>query len=218
MAQKQLQREREAKQWIEQVLNIQLEPDLAFALRDSKILCHLLNLIKPGRIPEFQYEMESISELNILQNLGQFLAECRELGVPETALFLTNDLVEENKMDKVVDCILALKAIVNSRRRTSPSRQSNSSATSTPTTKHRTPKTNTSTSTKNALTPTKQRQMPAKQHIATNNLDMQLLTQSNGQFSQFCLNYMLKPLIAGIALGFGVKFARAMHINLFRVN
>jgi len=109
--------ELKVKQWIEEMLEQELDCEsngFAGLLRDSKILCRLLNKIQPGTIHTNSYDEDPLPQYKMLENIKCFVKKCREMGVPEESLFMTIDLFEENNMKLVVECLLQLKVIVQS--------------------------------------------------------------------------------------------------------
>ncbi|CAL1536503.1 unnamed protein product [Lymnaea stagnalis] len=75
-------------------------------LKDGKILCALINKIKPGIITK----KINNSKMPFLQmeNTSNFLEACEKIGISKTDLFQTVDLYDKINMVQVVNCIYAL--------------------------------------------------------------------------------------------------------------
>jgi hypothetical protein len=97
--------EKQACQWIEAVTGQQKGDQGACEwLKSGKILCELANKIKPGVV-------KSINDMNTpfkqRENITFFQKAARDLGVPESSLFGTDDLYEEKDMGTFVASIIA---------------------------------------------------------------------------------------------------------------
>ncbi|ORX62687.1 hypothetical protein DM01DRAFT_1297413 [Hesseltinella vesiculosa] len=100
-----VEREQEARQWIEDLLQ---EPfpsdDFAESLKDGVILCKVIDKLAPGRVKFKKSRMPFIQ----MENISTFLAGAEALGVPKHDLFQTVDLFEQKNMMQVVDAIHSL--------------------------------------------------------------------------------------------------------------
>lgn len=109
----------EAMEWISQVLQTgsseaqelvsQLGPvstttDFQTPLKNGVILCHLINIIKPGSVEKIN---TSAIDFKQMENIGNFLAGCENIGIPKVDLFQTVDLYEASNIPQVVNGIFA---------------------------------------------------------------------------------------------------------------
>ena len=78
-------------------------------LHDGKVLCALINAIRPGAIPKVN---ESTSAFEQRENVTYFLSAARDMGVPESYMCGTPALCEEMNIGSVVQCIYALGGAV----------------------------------------------------------------------------------------------------------
>ena len=105
------QREREAREWIEAVLHERVFGGASGAdavhekLKDGIILCKLINIIKPGSVKNIN---SSKMAFKMMENIGNFLSGCENLGMSKVDLFQTVDLYEQQNMAQVIDGIHAL--------------------------------------------------------------------------------------------------------------
>eukprot|EP00306_Pavlova_sp_CCMP459_P014476 CAMPEP_0185211188 /NCGR_PEP_ID=MMETSP1140-20130426/66900_1 /TAXON_ID=298111 /ORGANISM="Pavlova sp., Strain CCMP459" /LENGTH=255 /DNA_ID=CAMNT_0027779027 /DNA_START=38 /DNA_END=805 /DNA_ORIENTATION=+ len=97
--------EQATKDWIQAVTGEDMSGSLQEKLQDGKVLCTLVNKIKPGTIKKVN---ESKMAFKQMENIKFFLDACVALGVPQTQLFLTPDLYEGKDMLQVMGCIAAL--------------------------------------------------------------------------------------------------------------
>lgn len=106
-----LNREKEALNWIEAVLGERLFGGVQGAdavhekLKDGVILCKLINKIKPGSVKNIN---QSKMAFKMMENIGNFLDACMKLGMQKLDLFQTVDLYESQNMTQVIDGIHAL--------------------------------------------------------------------------------------------------------------
>lgn len=97
--------EDEAAQWIEAITGAQVAGNFSGALHSGRVLCELVNKIKPGIIVKVNSAGMPFKER---ENISNFIKACRTLGLQEHALFSTDDLYDEKNMLSVVSCIHAL--------------------------------------------------------------------------------------------------------------
>jgi len=71
-------------------------------------LCKLLNVLKPGTIPEKSISTSSMA-FKQMENVAAFIAGARKLGVPDNYNFMTVDLYEGKNLGQVVECLISLK-------------------------------------------------------------------------------------------------------------
>eukprot|EP00899_Mesostigma_viride_P018538 jgi/Mesvir1/26686/Mv20467-RA.1 len=102
-------RRRRAAEWVETMTGVSLnttsETILRSQLKDGKALCKLMNCVESGLIPKVDDSPE--------ENLQNFIAAVRAIGMSEENIFLLSDLTAEvgasDSMARVVDCILELR-------------------------------------------------------------------------------------------------------------
>ena len=100
----------EVVDWIQTVSGAPMG-DASFAewLHDGKVLCALINAIKPGAIPKVN---ESTLAFKQMENITYFMNAARDMGVPESSMFGTPDLYEEKNIGSVIQCIYTLGGAV----------------------------------------------------------------------------------------------------------
>jgi len=82
----------ESQRWIEAVTGEKFKSDdFVQSTRDGILLCKLMNGIMPGSIPRVNYQNTAFAQR---ENIAQFIAGCKKLGLKETQCFVTNDLFE----------------------------------------------------------------------------------------------------------------------------
>lgn len=99
-----------AQAWVGQVINERLEGGFADVFKNGQALCHLINTIRPGTIKKIDKSALPFKEM---ANISSFLRGCREIGVPEHALFET--LVSSLRLSSVTSSMI--KTTINSRRK-----------------------------------------------------------------------------------------------------
>ncbi|KAJ3274319.1 Transgelin-3 [Terramyces sp. JEL0728] len=99
-------RENEAREWIENVVGIAIEEDLATALNDGIILCKLSNALTPHSTP-IKYASSSLP-FKKMDNISKFLDTLPSLGLSSFETFQTVDLFEKKNINQVIDCIFAI--------------------------------------------------------------------------------------------------------------
>jgi len=75
------------------------------SLKSGVILCELINVIWPGTIKSIS---KSNMPFNQRENIVSYLKACKDKGMRETDLFVTQDLFEGDNLGVVVDNICAL--------------------------------------------------------------------------------------------------------------
>jgi len=90
--------------WIEEIVPDTPKGGLSVAewLKDGKVLCALVNAIKPGTIKKVNTMNAPFKQM---ENITYFMNAARELGVPESSMFGTPDLYEEKNMGSVINCL-----------------------------------------------------------------------------------------------------------------
>jgi len=81
------------------------QKSFAAPLKDGVILCHLINVIKPGSVKKINASKMAFKQM---ENIGCFLSACEALGVNKIDLFQTVDLYESNNIPQVINGIFAL--------------------------------------------------------------------------------------------------------------
>jgi len=110
----------EALQWIADVLQtgnteqcglassigvVSVSKDVQTPLKNGVILCHLINIIRPGSVKKINTNNMAFKQM---ENVGNFLTACEGLGCNKIDLFQTVDLYEANNIPQVVNGIFAL--------------------------------------------------------------------------------------------------------------
>lgn len=97
------QLEAEVVDWIQRVTEENMgEQTVAEWLHDGKILCKLVNCVKPGTIKHINEQKMAFKQM---ENITYFMNAARSMGVPESSMFGTPDLYEEKNMGSVINCI-----------------------------------------------------------------------------------------------------------------
>jgi len=76
-------------------------------LKDGTILCKLINVLKPGSIPEKKINTSKMA-FKCMENINLFLSGARDLGVMAEETFQTVDLWEKQNILSVIICIQSL--------------------------------------------------------------------------------------------------------------
>ncbi|XP_003743799.1 myophilin [Galendromus occidentalis] len=76
-------------------------------LKDGVVLCKLMNVIKPGAIPEKKISSSKMA-FKCMENIGFFLQEAKDMGVLAEETFQTVDLWEKQNILAVVICLQAV--------------------------------------------------------------------------------------------------------------
>ncbi|XP_030760737.1 leucine-rich repeat and calponin homology domain-containing protein 1-like [Sitophilus oryzae] len=82
---------------IETRLKMALPEDLASALTDGVVLCHLANHIKPRSVASIHVPSPAVPKLTMARcrrNVDNFIEACRKIGVDEAFLCTTLDVTE----------------------------------------------------------------------------------------------------------------------------
>ncbi|XP_049759732.1 leucine-rich repeat and calponin homology domain-containing protein 4 isoform X2 [Elephas maximus indicus] len=85
------------RQVLESRLQQPLPEDLAEALANGVILCHLANRLRPRSVPFIHVPSPAVPKLSALKsrkNVESFLEACRKMGVPEADLCSPSDLLQ----------------------------------------------------------------------------------------------------------------------------
>ncbi|KAJ2747813.1 Protein kinase of the Mitotic Exit Network [Coemansia sp. BCRC 34301] len=99
-----------AIRFIDAVLGLQLDAStLRDSLRDGVVLCHLINTLRPGAIKRINTRSLPFTQM---ENIGNFLAAARKLGLESSDLFQTVDLYEGKNMPRVIMTLLTIARVV----------------------------------------------------------------------------------------------------------
>ena len=98
--------EAEARSWIEAVTAEPLPGGtFAEALNDGKVLCKLINTLRPGSVRKIN---DSKMAFKKMENIGNFLEAAGQYGLAKSDSFQTVDLYEAENMPQVINAIHAL--------------------------------------------------------------------------------------------------------------
>ncbi|XP_043709102.1 kinesin-like protein KIN-14I isoform X2 [Telopea speciosissima] len=97
------------------------EDEFRLGLRSGIILCNVLNKIQPGAVPKVVESLSdtanvpdgaALSAYQYFENLRNFLIVVQEMGLPT---FEVSDLEQGGKSSRIVNCVLALKSLSDSK-------------------------------------------------------------------------------------------------------
>lgn len=101
---RELERAKEEADLIEQLrshietrLKMALPEDLAPALTDGVVLCHLANYVKPRSVASIHVPSPAVPKLTMARcrrNVDNFLEACRKIGIDETLICCASDVLE----------------------------------------------------------------------------------------------------------------------------
>ncbi|XP_070785717.1 leucine-rich repeat and calponin homology domain-containing protein 4 [Enoplosus armatus] len=97
---------------LESRLKITLPEDLGEALSNGTVLCQLVNQIRPRSVSIIHIPSPAVPKLSSAKcrlNVENFVAACRKLGVPETDVCVSSDVLL-CKLSAVLRCVTALLA------------------------------------------------------------------------------------------------------------
>jgi len=94
-----------AQNWIESLTKNKFSDTFHNSLKSGVKLCELINVIWPGTIKSIS---KSTMPFNQRENIVAYLKACKDKGMRETDLFVTQDLFEGDNLGVVVDNICAL--------------------------------------------------------------------------------------------------------------
>ncbi|XP_013888509.1 leucine-rich repeat and calponin homology domain-containing protein 4 [Austrofundulus limnaeus] len=98
---------------LESRLKVALPEDLGEALSNGTVLCQLVNHIRPRSVSIIHIPSPAVPKLSTAKsrlNVENFIAACRRLGVPETELCVSSDVLL-CKLPAVLRCVTALLAV-----------------------------------------------------------------------------------------------------------
>eukprot|EP01083_Nonionella_stella_P077002 210049_1 len=101
-------REASAAEWLYSITGIEQTGSFQEWLKSGVVLCEAINRIKPGTVRKINK-----SRMPFIQreNISQYLTGCRDMGMAEITLFVTQDLFEGDNLLAVVDNIYGLSAV-----------------------------------------------------------------------------------------------------------
>jgi len=106
--------EKAVVEWIEDITELSMErlcaSSVADWLKDGTVLCELANKVRPGSMKTVN--LSTMPEQQ-MENITNFMNAARDMGVPESAMFGTSDLDEENIMGSVISCIYTFGGVVH---------------------------------------------------------------------------------------------------------
>eukprot|EP01125_Pyxidicula_operculata_P010718 TRINITY_DN352_c1_g1_i1.p1 TRINITY_DN352_c1_g1~~TRINITY_DN352_c1_g1_i1.p1 ORF type:complete len:878 (-),score=240.74 TRINITY_DN352_c1_g1_i1:124-2757(-) len=102
--------------WIQKSTGFKFSPDktLFEYLQDGSLLCKIMNSVKPGSIAKFN-EGPNIHYIKQMENIHAYLGGCWDLGIPGDSLFSPKDLQSEANFEKVINNLLEVKNLTDSR-------------------------------------------------------------------------------------------------------
>merc|ERR1712154_657458 len=99
------------RQQIESRLKVSLGEDLAAALADGVVLCHIANHVSPRSVSSIHVPSPAVPKLSSTKcrrNVDNFLAACRKIGVREEDIFNPyQDTWDMAELDNTVTALLA---------------------------------------------------------------------------------------------------------------
>ncbi|KAJ2725718.1 Protein kinase of the Mitotic Exit Network [Coemansia sp. Benny D115] len=99
-----------ATKFIDAVLGLQLDAStLRESLRDGVVLCRLINTLRPGAVKRINTRNLPFAQM---ENISNFLAAARKLGLESTDLFQTVDLYEGKNIPRVIMTLLTIARVV----------------------------------------------------------------------------------------------------------
>uniref|UniRef100_A0A7S4W504 Calponin-homology (CH) domain-containing protein n=1 Tax=Alexandrium monilatum TaxID=311494 RepID=A0A7S4W504_9DINO len=103
--------EKQVTEWIEAISGEKKgdEETIQEWLKNGRILCVLVNAIRPGTIKKVHSSKLAFKQM---ENITFFTSVAREVGVPESAMFGTADLFEGKNMGSVMTCIFMFAGAV----------------------------------------------------------------------------------------------------------
>ena len=104
--------EAEARSWVEAVLGEKLEGTFQEALKSGVVLCNLVNALVPGSCPPPKNKKLPFIQM---ENISNYLAACKKLGVPDYSSFQTVSLYENQDMMAVLTNIFALGSVAKTK-------------------------------------------------------------------------------------------------------
>ncbi|KAG5676860.1 hypothetical protein PVAND_006667 [Polypedilum vanderplanki] len=101
---------------LETKLKMSLPEDLAPALADGVVLCHLANYIKPQSVSSIHVPSPAVPKLTMARcrrNVDNFLEACRKIGIDEESICSCSDIVPSNEDQQRPPNELAMYCTIN---------------------------------------------------------------------------------------------------------
>lgn len=92
------------RQQIESRLKVSLGEDLATALADGVVLCHIVNHVSPRAVSSIHVPSPAVPKLTgakCRRNVDNFLSACRKIGIREDLICSVTDIMETKKTNTV---------------------------------------------------------------------------------------------------------------------
>ncbi|CAG5120230.1 unnamed protein product, partial [Candidula unifasciata] len=102
------------RQMVESRLRVTLPDNLAEALRDGVVLCHLANHVRPRSVGSIHVPSPAVPKLTLAKcrrNVDNFLDACRKIGVDQEQLCGPQDIFDEKGISRVAITVAALVAV-----------------------------------------------------------------------------------------------------------
>mmetsp|Transcript_29935 Transcript_29935/g.46346 ORF Transcript_29935/g.46346 Transcript_29935/m.46346 type:complete len:262 (-) Transcript_29935:91-876(-) len=100
------------RNWLEGLSRKSIGPDFQEGLKNGIILCDALNAIQPGTVRKVN---QGNMPFKCMENLQNFLAGCRVVGVLDSDLFAVPDLYEGKNMTLVLQALNSLATVAHGR-------------------------------------------------------------------------------------------------------
>lgn len=97
--------EKEAQTWLESLTGQKMTGSFAEWLKDGKVLCAAMNVLKPGSVPKINDQKMAFKQM---ENISNFITAASAYGMAITDQFQTVDLYEAKNLGLVVNGIHAL--------------------------------------------------------------------------------------------------------------
>ncbi|BFZ00952.1 hypothetical protein BsWGS_03991 [Bradybaena similaris] len=107
------------RQMVESRLRVTLPDNLAEALRDGVVLCHLANHVRPRSVGSIHVPSPAVPKLTLAKcrrNVDNFLDACKKIGVDQEQLCGPQDIFDEKGISRVAITVAALVAVGSSPR------------------------------------------------------------------------------------------------------
>eukprot|EP01100_Stratorugosa_tubuloviscum_P014893 TRINITY_DN822_c0_g3_i1.p1 TRINITY_DN822_c0_g3~~TRINITY_DN822_c0_g3_i1.p1 ORF type:complete len:515 (-),score=265.02 TRINITY_DN822_c0_g3_i1:73-1617(-) len=100
------QKEKEALDWIGNILSEPALTDLFTGLKNGVVLCRLMNKLRPGLIKRF--DLNPKHALTERENIQNYLQACKAIGIPSQDIFEVSDLHQAKLLPQVIQNLFAL--------------------------------------------------------------------------------------------------------------
>ncbi|XP_055682493.1 leucine-rich repeat and calponin homology domain-containing protein isoform X2 [Lutzomyia longipalpis] len=104
------------RQIIETRLKLTLPEDIAPALTDGVVLCHLANHVRPRSVASIHVPSPAVPKLTMARcrrNVDNFLEACRKIGVDDNLLCCAADVLEGNRVVQIAITVSELLRFVS---------------------------------------------------------------------------------------------------------